>query len=77
MHLWDEPYYHYNECSVVLRFADGTEYRSSGPCEITAEGIQLPLPSENAGLGFYAFRDPMPDGWKHVLNTLLGAGTVK
>ncbi|NLS96754.1 MAG: hypothetical protein GXX96_31860 [Planctomycetaceae bacterium] len=67
----------YNECSVALRFADGAEYRSPGPCEITAEGIQLPLPSEKAGLGYHAFQDPMPDGWKHVLNTLLGAGTVK
>ncbi len=74
--------YYRNECTIVLRFANGTEYRSPGPCEITAEGIQLPLPdqerlSDDVSTTRFAFQEPMPDSWKHVLNTLLGSGTVE
>ncbi len=74
--------YYRNECTVTLRFASGAEYRVPGPCEITAEGLSFSLPgderrSNDTGSRCFAFQDPMPDSWKHVLNTLLGPGTVK
>ena len=72
----------FNECAVVLRFQNGTEYRSSEPCKITAEGLGFSLPGQeraehNLGSTYVAFRDPMPDGWKNLLKTLLGPAAVK
>lgn len=67
---------YFNDCTVVLSFDNGAEYRSPGPCEITADGIQLAFPVELDRPTRYAFREPMPEGWKRVLNTLLGPGTV-
>ncbi len=72
-----DPNSYYFDCNVVLRFANGAEYRSPGPCEISAKGIQLPLPLEKTHSGSYSFRDRMPDGWKQALNTLLGPESVK
>ncbi len=69
--------YSYNGCNVVLRFANGAEYRPPGPCEITGKGILLPLPLERTHEGYYTFQDPMPEGWKQALNTLLGPESVE
>ena len=74
------PYYD-NDCTVLLHFADGTEYRSPAPCRITAKGLGLSLPGErrieeNFGTSYVAFRDPMPNEWKQALRTLLGPQAV-
>lgn len=68
-------YFNNKECTVVLRFANGAEYRVAGPCEIRGDGLGLSLPGE--GSRYLTFQSPMPENWKNTLNTLLGAGTVE
>lgn len=75
---WEYAGRRYNdikECTVVLRFANGGEYRAAGPCEITGGGLGLSLPGE--GARYLTFQGPMPDKWKNALNRLLGVGTVE
>lgn len=70
------PYYDHS-CSIVFRFADGNEYRSPAPCQISVRSLRFSLPGEKRINGDSASRDlafqqPMPESWKQVLVTLLG-----
>lgn len=74
----DDTFCYSRQCVVVLRFADETEYRLPGPCEISTKGLSIALPSQDhLPLRDDSSQEPLPDGWKHAINALLGPGTVE
>ena len=74
----DEDFYYNRQCIVILRFADGTEFRLPGPCEISTKGLSFALPGQDClSHRNGSSQKPLPDSWKHAINTLLGPGTVE